>query len=600
MEEREFRIRMRETVRDIKTLDRSAMITNMLKREAVRTKDLVGDLIDDGAVTPEEYGEDRLRQAARGTVSGAERRAERGAAAVRRRIGKNVRLRKERHLLERESGHGHESGRLTDTQRETTPEMAEDSHGSYGVRRHEAGMRAVQRREGTTRAADMTERKIKQRTESSGKTAVKTVRRTMKTAGMTAKGTMKTARVSAEAAKKSAEASARAAKTAAAVSKKAAAAAYKAAAVTAKAVAAAVKGIIAATRELIVAIAAGGWISVAVIVVICLTGLVACSGFGIIFSNDNAGGSMTMREAVRQINEDYEHQIEMIKMQNPYDDLEMSGSRAVWPEVLSVYAIKTTTDPDNAMDVAVMDGQRLQILSDIFWEMNEISYRTDIRTETKIVETDDGNGNIIQEETLETHTILSIDVSHLNADEMAVRYDFDAEQNSELDELLAADSSLWLSVLYGVYGSDDMIVQVALSQVGNIGGEPYWSWYGFNSHVEWCACFVSWCADQCGYIENGTIPKYAGCVNGVNWFRERGQWADNTIEPTPGMIIFFDWDDSTGASGPQDGLSDHTGIVEKAENGFVYTVEGNSRNRCVERRYPLESYTIMGYGIPAY
>lgn len=76
-------------------------------------------------------------------------------------------------------------------------------------------------------------------------------------------------------------------------------------------------------------------------------------------------------------------------------------------------------------------------------------------------------------------------------------------------------------------------------QIGNIGGKPYWSWYGFDSRVEWCACFVSWCAEQCGHIENGVVPKYAGCEKGMRWFKDRGQWADNSIEPAPGMIIFL-------------------------------------------------------------
>ena len=90
-----------------------------------------------------------------------------------------------------------------------------------------------------------------------------------------------------------------------------------------------------------------------------------------------------------------------------------------------------------------------------------------------------------------------------------------------------------------------------------VSGQPYWAWYGFNSRVEWCACFVSWCANECGYIDAGVIPKYAGCVNGVQWFKDRGQWLDGSAEPAPGMIIFFDWADESG----QDGLSDHTGIV---------------------------------------
>ena len=214
-------------------------------------------------------------------------------------------------------------------------------------------------------------------------------------------------------------------------------------------------------------------------------------------------------------------------------------------------------------------------------------------------ETKQDNGNILEETVEVTKTTLYITVSHKTAEQMSDQYRFNDDQDSQLEELLNVDNSMWLAVLYGIYGSDDMIVQVALSQIGNVGGEPYWSWYGFGSRVEWCACFVSWCADQCGYIENGIIPKYAGCVNGVNWFKQRNQWADNSIEPTPGMIIFFDWDNK-GSSGPQDGLSDHTGIVERVENGIVYTVEGNTSDSCAERHYSVGYYEILGYGIPAY
>lgn len=138
----------------------------------------------------------------------------------------------------------------------------------------------------------------------------------------------------------------------------------------------------------------------------------------------------------------------------------------------------------------------------------------------------------------------------------------------------------------------DAIVDVALSQVGNVGGEPYWSWYGFTNHVEWCACFVSWCADQCGYLDSGTYPKFSGCVFGMQWFQQRGLWLDGSAEPIPGMLIFFDW-------ATQDGVPDHVGIVEKVENGMVYTVEGNSRDMCRQKQYALGSGVILGYGMPA-
>ena len=187
----------------------------------------------------------------------------------------------------------------------------------------------------------------------------------------------------------------------------------------------------------------------------------------------------------------------------------------------------------------------------------------------------------------------AVELSYLQKDEQSVLL----EQKEQLAELLAQDNSMWAAVLYGIYGVDDQIVAVALSQVGNVGGEPYWSWYGFGSRVEWCACFVSWCANECGYIDTGVIPKFAGCANGVRWLRERGQWADNAMEPSPGMIIFFDWDNK-GSSGPQDGQSDHVGIVEKCENGIVYTIEGNSGDSCRQRQYPVGYYEILGYGIP--
>lgn len=295
----------------------------------------------------------------------------------------------------------------------------------------------------------------------------------------------------------------------------------------------------------------------------------------------------------------YQNKLDDIKNSNTYDELEMSGSRAVWPEFLSIYAVKTTNDPDNPQKVASMTDEKKQLLKDIFWEMNEISYETEEKTETVIVETDDGDGNIIEEEVEETTVYLYITVSHKTVEEMMAQYGFTEDQKAQVAELLAQDGSMWVSVLYGIYGADDQIVAVALSQLGNVGGEPYWSWYGFGSRVEWCTCFVSWCADQCGYIETGVIPKYAGCVNGVNWFKDRGQWADNDIEPAPGMIIFFDWDNK-GSSGPQDGESDHTGIVERVEDGIVYTVEGNSGDSCRENHYAVGYYEILGYGIPAY
>lgn len=141
------------------------------------------------------------------------------------------------------------------------------------------------------------------------------------------------------------------------------------------------------------------------------------------------------------------------------------------------------------------------------------------------------------------------------------------------------------------------IVDVARSQLGNVGGEPYWSWYGFPSRVEWCACFVSWCADQCGYIDSGIIPRFSGCEQGAGWFKARNLWQDGSATPTSGAIIFFDWLDENGI---QDGSPDHVGIVEKVENGRVYTIEGNSGDACQQNSYPIGYFEILGYGTPKY
>lgn len=139
-----------------------------------------------------------------------------------------------------------------------------------------------------------------------------------------------------------------------------------------------------------------------------------------------------------------------------------------------------------------------------------------------------------------------------------------------------------------------LLVGVAASQIGNVGGEPYWRWYGYTERVEWCACFVSWCANQCGYIDAGIIPRFSNCEWGVSWFKEHNQWADRSITPTSGMLIFFDWVEESGS---RDGRADHVGIVAKVENGRVYTIEGNSGDSCREQSYPLENQWILGYGM---
>lgn len=365
-------------------------------------------------------------------------------------------------------------------------------------------------------------------------------------------------------------------------------AAKAAANVTRKAVVAVGKAV-AAAFSAIAGIVGGGVLLVALCVILLVAAVVS-SPFGIFFSNeDPAPGAVTTREVVAEVNAEYATKIETLQA-GSYDSVEMNGAPADWRDVLAVFAVKTA-GADDGMDVATLDPDRAARLKAVFWDMTTISsYVQTIRHPDR--DPDDGV------DTSWTERILHITVTGKTADEAA--YNFTPDQRAQLAELQAPENSdLWLSLLYGISGTDGQIVSVALSQVGNVGGQPYWSWYGFNSRVEWCACFVSWCANECGYIDAGTIPKFAGCVQGSQWFKSRGQWAAGNIEPVPGMIIFFDWDNK-GSSGPQDGVPDHVGIVVRVENGVVYTVEGNSGDACRERHYNVGHYEIFGYGIPSY
>ena len=139
----------------------------------------------------------------------------------------------------------------------------------------------------------------------------------------------------------------------------------------------------------------------------------------------------------------------------------------------------------------------------------------------------------------------------------------------------------------GTRPGNPQLVELAKGQVGNVGGAPYWSWYGFNSRVAWCACFVSWCYGQAGLSE----PRFAACQSqGVPWFTSHGQWGARGYENiAPGDAIFFDWD--------LDGSADHVGLVIGTDGNRVYTVEGNSGDACKIKSYPLDYACIKGYGL---
>ena len=594
-------IKTRDTVKGtIRTLDKAKVASSRMKSAYIQTKDKAEHSTQSEENSANEYATDRVE-------SGTKRGVEETAHQTKKQLGnakdgaKKIKDKVKNRIESRAMNKAENT--VKDSAQNAAKKTAEKSIRNTSSKAYSGGRKSI-------RAVEQTSKTVKQSARSTGtktiKTAqkgtVKTVKNSVKTAEKTSKAAIKTAKQTAKAAQKTAKASAKAAKRSAQAAKEAAKATVKAAKVAVKAAIAAVKALVAGIKTLVAAMAAGGWVALIVIIVICLIGLVLGSAFGIFASGEESDTGLTMRDAVQQINEDYEHHIEDIKSSNTYDILEMSGSRAKWKKVVAIYAVKKnmvsndteeTQEPD---EVATMTEAKLQDLKYIFWEMNSISSRTEKKTVKETVDERQDDGKIKQVEKNVEKTVLYITVSHRDLESMMNRNCFTDEQKEMCRELLKYENNaLWSAVLNGVAYSDDQIVNVAIEQLGNVGGQPYWSWYGFGSRVEWCACFVSWCANEFGYIDAGVIPKYSVCDTGVDWFKERNQWLEGSEEPQTGMIIFFDW-----SSDGLDGNSDHTGIVEKVENGRVYTIEGNSGDACKENSYSIGHYEILGYGCPAY
>ena len=197
----------------------------------------------------------------------------------------------------------------------------------------------------------------------------------------------------------------------------------------------------------------------------------------------------------------------------------------------------------------------------------EIRYRTETSTDPE-------TGETTSEEVPYEYYILNVKLTSKSISAVA-------------SELLTPEQMEMYQVYRQTTGNNPQLVELAKSQVGNVGGYPYWSWYGFDSRVEWCACFVSWCYNQAGKSE----PRFAGCEwQGVPWFQSHGQWGARGYENiAPGDAIFFDWD--------LDGSADHVGIVVGTDGSRVYTVEGNSGDACKIKSYDLNYQSIKGYGL---
>lgn len=392
-------IKTRDVVKGtVKTIDKSAVAAERMKDAYIRTKDKAEQGLYSVDNSPNEYAADHItgsaESAAREAVHQFDKQGRRGIRTTKENISKA-----KEHFRQKKAENG--LRRSADTAKKS--------------------IRTLERNGKNIKQTAKSTGKI---TIKSAKGSVKTAQKTIKTAEQTAKTAIKTTQQAAKIAQKTAQATARAARAAA-----------HAARAAAKGAVSAVRGMLAAARGLAAAIAAGGWIAVAVILVICMAAFLVGSCFGIFFGSPDSE-AQSIRQVVAGLDADYTGQLERIKANISHDVLEMSGSRAGWQEVLAVYAVRVAANPHEPQQVATMDEGKKAILTDIFWQMNGISSRTESRTEEIIIETDDGNGNIVETVTTVTRTYLYITVTGKSADVMADQYGFTEKQRKQLAELL--------------------------------------------------------------------------------------------------------------------------------------------------------------------
>lgn len=263
--------------------------------------------------------------------------------------------------------------------------------------------------------------------------------------------------------------------------------------------------------------------AITIIIICCLVGLLCGSVYGIFFLNEDIEkNNITINQVIKELNNEMYFKIEGIKKFSIHDECIVNYNQMEWKEILIIYIVKTSNG-EMKNEYLSFDNNKAQILKNIYWELNKITYIT--KQELK------NNKNT---------TVLYIDINSKSMNEISTEYKFNDKQKLLATELLNEKySNLWKNLIYGVEEGNVNMVDIALSQVGKIGGKPYWSWYGFSSRVEWCAVFVSWVENQVGYIEKGIIPKFSVCETGANRFKVQGRWKNNTYIPKPGDIIFL-------------------------------------------------------------
>lgn len=265
--------------------------------------------------------------------------------------------------------------------------------------------------------------------------AVKSNQPIINVSKQSAKDTAKAINKSSQVAKETAKQSAKGAKKAARATKRA------------------IKAMIESTKALVNALIAGGWVSVVIIILICLVAALCSSFYGIFFSSEISQSSMNITSVIQQINNEFDDKIDEFKSSGNFDGVEVIGNRSNWKDILSIYAVKTTTDENNPMEIATVDENKRSILSSIFWNMNNISKSVETRTETITKESTDEQGNKIETTKQVEKKYLVITLSGKTAEDMSASYSFNDTQKKYLAELMSdKNNKFWASLIYNIGG----------------------------------------------------------------------------------------------------------------------------------------------------
>ncbi|GAA6420053.1 lysozyme family protein [Clostridia bacterium UC5.1-2G4] len=565
-------IKTKNTIKDIKAIDKAAVAGERIRNVTTKTKDRIEESTDTQYSSPHEYATTQVSSHAEHFVNKAAIEAKIQTQQVSRYARDKIKTRKEQ-----------KEGLLSDpssVEPTTKSNISKSRTGAASAERAKSdelqpASSKIKTKEPIQKDIKTTDRRSRKSVKRTDKKSVKTLTRSGSPIKESSKATVKTSQ---ELAKQSAIKSAKTTKESYHTMKTIGRKSYSAVKKTTNATRHAIQ----ATKTAITFLYSIGWIAILVILLIALIGGIFMTG-----SSNSGEGNQLSPEVIAHTStlQKYADEYEIPHFLNALQAIMMqeSGGKGNDPMQSSECAFNTKfpntpngiTDPDYSIKVGVQNFAECL-------KQAKCTDPLDIPSLSLALQGYNfGNGYIAW--ALKNFGAYSQGNAKVFSDDQARKHGWSSYGDPEY-----VPHVLRYYQFAGLGTSNSKLVNIASSQIGNHGGTPYWSWYGYKERVEWCACFVSWVAYQSGDLDV-TIPKFAAVVDGVKWYKDKGQWQDRRYIPKSGDIIFFDWE--------VDGTPDHVGIVEKSENGIVYTIEGNSNDQCRQNTYVIDSKVVYGYGV---